>query len=482
MIRILPKTLVAWLFLAIQSASAQSPVPTIEKVVDLFTGQDLGGVIRGASNPRDGMLKVGANFYFLSENGGVGNAGTVSVFDPVNRTVTEVAALDNSTGVSPLGTPARIGDQLYFTTSSGGISNRGTICRFYLTNNAVSNVFNLHTNQAANGITPNGSMFPVGDELYFTTTSGGISNHGTIMKFHVVSNTVTKVHDFVQAQTGRQPFEGFTRVGDSLYFTTFTGGTNSASGFPNGAGTLGRLDLGSGMVTKLLDLPTNHTAFPGHNPVLVGSNTLYFMTTGNATRPGALNKFDLGSGQFTTLFNFTTNNNNEFGRFPYCPLTEFAGDLYFTTQQGGFITGATTNRGVLGRYNIASGQVTKLLDFSHTNNPPATGSSPYGGATWDNENGKPVMYFLTRTGGAFNSGTILKLTFPAPAEPVRLSGVVSGPNITVSWTGGYSPFRVQFTTNLLTMPWTDDLTLGGTNRSFTAPRDGNHAFVRVLSP
>ncbi len=90
--------------------------------------------------------------------------------------------------------------------------------------------------------------------------------------------------------TGPPAFEGFTQVGNQLYFNTFTGGNATTTGQTpasgNGAGTLSVLDVttsGSEALSTLALLPLGDgsTRLPAHNPFYsAAQNALFFTTVG----------------------------------------------------------------------------------------------------------------------------------------------------------------------------------------------------------
>ncbi len=462
---------------------------TVEKVADLnFVASD--GIGYGGYYPLDRFVQVGTNLWFTTERGGTYDVGTISRFNLVTREVVEVVSLDesyaNNIGSNPDGGLLVVGDEAYFTTKNGGVGDNGTIVKINLTNGTVTVLHHFDETGNITGETPRGGLTLIGNSLFCTTSGGGSNRMGTIVRFSLESNVVSWVHHFDGANTGRQPYEGFTKVGDAYYFTTFTGGTNTATGFGNGAGILGRMtfdEFDNPVITKVLDLGTGYTAFPAQNPILVGTNSLYFMTVGNNANPGAIVRYDIDTGFSTNLFYFTNDPVAQvlYGKQPgYNGLTEWLGELYFMMRQGG-----TNNQGVIAKFNIASNTVTKLVDLGGTGvNSIGYPNLSFNSGLVVEETNRFFIYYPISRGGAntppgINNGcgTIVRVALPAP--PIELALEPSGPDeMTLTWTGGYSPFNVECLEDLTTGTWTTVLE-GVTNRSVTISNLTERAFFRV---
>ena len=296
------------------------------------------------------------------------------------------------------------------------------------------------------------------------------------------NGVVSKFLDF-DGTNGAQPFGSIVPIGPNYYFTTFTGGTNSATGFPNGAGTLQKLSFSNSIpyVTKLINLTTGYTAFPGGEPVLVGSNTLYFTTDGNASQPGSIIKYDINTGKWTNLFNFVTNAVAlaAYGKQPQyegAPVL-YNNQLYMTT-----FTGGTSNKGTIITFSLSNNTVTKLADLEGSGGL-ALGGSPYNSGLLyqDPVTGRNRIYFpISRggvNGGATGFGTILSLSLPPP--PISTSLTNNGSGLTLSWTGGYSPYNVDLSSDLSTPSWTTNWLSNLTNSSVDLSPRGGASFYRV---
>jgi uncharacterized repeat protein (TIGR03803 family) len=466
--------------LALKLHSGIAVAQVVEKVADLNLA---GG---GPGSPLDRFTQVGSSLWFTTEKGGVFDpAGTISRFDLETREVVVMASLQNSTGTSPESSLLIIGDEGYFTTKSGGTGNAGTIAKINLTSGTITTLFNFPQNIAATradgsqiGATPRAGLTRIGDELWTIASSGGISNRGAIVKYNLTNETVALVANLDGPLLGGQAFDGFTAVGtNEWYFTTFSGGSTFATpGLTLGAGTLGRLMLdesGAPVLERLIDLPGGATQFPALAPTLVGTNSLYFSTTGPNIDPGAIIRYDFDTDTWTNLFSFPTVTATNIGSRPgYSGLLEFRGDLFFINRLGG-----TNNAGAVMKFNIASNSVTKLADLG---GPLAqslgSASGFFGSGTLVTENGRNYVYFPLTSGGVNNNGTIIRIDLaafrinvaPAPNNQVRLW-----------WEGGYPPFTLQQRTNLLEGEWSDLIT-DLTNRAVSIPATNPPTYFRVI--
>jgi uncharacterized repeat protein (TIGR03803 family) len=492
---------------AVAALAEHTTAQTVEKVADLnFVSID--GVGFGGYEPLGRLTQVGTNLWFTTDKGGTFDAGTVSRYDLVTREVVEVASFDNTTGKGSESCLLTIGNEGYFTTKSGGTGGAGTLAKVDYTSGAVTVLYHFPENSASNrtnglqtGATPRGSLTRIGDELWTTTSLGGTANRGTIVRYHLTTGVASLVANLDGPQLGGQAFAGFTAVGnDAWYFTTFSGGSTFATttgsyaltlpngstlqitnSLPLGAGTLGRLtfdEFGQPLVSRVVDLTNGYPQFPGTEPTLVGTNSLYFGTTGPNNAPGAIIRYDLDTGTWTNLFSFSTNGANAlaYGTRPgYSAFVEWLGELYFLTRQGG-----VSNLGVVAKFNLASNTVTKLADFEGTAGAAlgrATGIFDNSGLLVE-ENGRFHIYYTVTSGGVNNRGTILRVNLPAP--PIHLALAPAAPGeLALTWTGGYAPFTVQARQSLTSGDW-DNLIGNVAQRAATISMTNRHAFFRVI--
>ncbi len=501
-----PLVLFRFVVLAIAPAVAlPTRAQTVEKVADLnFASVD--GVGFGGYSPLASLVQVSTNLWFTTDSGGTFDAGTISRFDLVTREVVEVASFDNATGTGSESALLVIGNEGYFTTKSGGTGAAGTIAKINFDTEAVTVLYNFPANNATTrgngtqwGATPRASLTRIGDELWTLTSSGGTSNRGTIVRYNLTNGVTSLVTNLDGPLLGGQAFAGLTPAGSNAwYFTTFSGGSSFATttgsytillpdGSPVqitnslniGAGALGRVtfdEAGIPQVTRVADMTNGYPQFPGTEPTFVGTNSLYFGTTGPNNAPGAIIRYDLDTGAWTNLFSFSTNPapSLAYGTRPgYSAFVEWLGELYFLTRQGGI-----SNLGVVAKFNIASNTVIKLADFEGQTTSSlgrATGIFDNTGSIVEETN-RFFLYYTITSGGVNNRGTLIRVALPPP--PIIASLTPTGTNtLNLTWTGGYLPFSVEGT-GLGAGGWTNvvpDLT----NRHFTLPISGAAGYFRV---
>ena len=153
------------------------------------------GVGVGGYYPLDRFVQVGSNLWFTTERGGTYDAGTISRFDLVTREIVQVASLDesatNNVGSNPDGGLLVVGDEAYFTTKNGGAGDNGTIAKINLTDGLITVLHDFDASGEITGETPRGGLTLIGDSLFCTTSSGGSNDMATILRFSLTSNAVS---------------------------------------------------------------------------------------------------------------------------------------------------------------------------------------------------------------------------------------------------------------------------------------------------
>lgn len=498
------KVLVGLLLAAIIQFGDRLQAQTVEKVADLTFGLDAGGAGRGGYAPLDRFTQVSKDLWFTTSRGGTYDLGTISRFDLLTHQVVQVASLDNNTGTKPESPLLVVGDEAYFTTVGGGLSNKGTISKIDLASGAVSPVFFFPSNGVPTGATPRAGLTRVGDDLWTLTQSGGTSNRGVVLKYNLNSGIASLITNLDGPLLGGQALDGFTQVGDALYYLTQSGGTTfkttnyPVSVLPDGstlvitnslalgAGVLGRLTFdgtGAPIVTKVFDLPGGSTQFPATAPILVGTNSLYFTSTGPNSLPGAILRYELDTGLLVNLFSFSTNPipARLYGTRPgYSGLTEWLGELYFINRNGGTnSTAPNSGGGTVAKFNVASNTVTKLVDLGNSNLEASLGSPGgfFGAGTIVQETNRFFIYYPLTSGGVKDLGTIIRISLPP--QPILLSVAVTEPDtVTLAWTGGYPPFDVLTNGSIAT----DSLNWSVAHGGVTATENTTNWVLRLPAP
>jgi uncharacterized repeat protein (TIGR03803 family) len=132
---------------------------------------------------------------------------------------------------------------------------------------------------------PQAGLILTGNTLYGTTLGGGTNGSGTVFSVSTNGSNFITLYNFSAEATnhlgintnsdGAQPYAGLILSGNTLYGTTFVGGTN-------GSGTVFSLSLGMGSVNPQLAIvpsaaafvlawPTNPTGFTLQSTTNLGS-------------------------------------------------------------------------------------------------------------------------------------------------------------------------------------------------------------------
>jgi uncharacterized repeat protein (TIGR03803 family) len=190
---------------------------------------NLGYALDG-SNPY-GALVLGrdGNFYGVTFNGGISNAGTVFQFS-TNGTLTTLHSFtgngSSDDGAHPYLAPLVEGMDgvFYGTTYAGGTNNDGTIFQIA----AGGTLTNLLEFNSTNGLNPYGGLnFDTDGNLYGTAAFGGTHNFGTA--FRITTNGVlTTLFEFGGADGLQYPVGGMVPGNNNILFgTTFEGGAHN---------------------------------------------------------------------------------------------------------------------------------------------------------------------------------------------------------------------------------------------------------------
>lgn len=407
-------------------ASFVCAAPTLTKLADFNNTDPLRSP--APQNVNDSPILIGDKLWFTCEKGGANAVGTLSTFDIATNTVSVQLSFDNETGQTPKASPVVDGTDLYMTTigSTSG-SNYSTLFKFDLaTNTYAGRLWEATGGSTPHARSPWGGVNVVdrgegnGKDLYFSTYSGGSPSTGTIQRYQTDTGLTTQVYSFPDSPGAKAPYKGFTAVGTNLYFTTFNGG--------NGLGTLCKLDAsvrGAETVTVLAAMPTgngdNYSQLPSHNPYYRPiDNSLYFTTVGSNTQPGALMKFDLTTNTLSFLHRVQGAAASA-GPFPegnkcYGPVSEWNNELYYTTIGGGANATGTAVGGTINRYNLKTGVHDTLFNLdAGTNN--GYGGETRGGLVFNGSTATPAFYLITKQGGLYDHGTVLRMDLDAMAIP-----------------------------------------------------------------
>src|SRR5664280_2550181 len=380
----------------------------------------------------------------------------------------------NSDGAKPLGGLILSGNTLYGTAQGGGGSGVGTV---FAINTDSSGFTNLHSFTAttgpnftnSDGAHPYAVLILSGKTLYGTSVDGGSSGNGTVFAVSTNGTGFTNLYNFSGGNDGANPEGGLVLAGNTLYGTTFYGGTN-------GNGTVFAISTNGTGFTKLYSFTAKNyngatggmTNSDGANPyavLILSGNTLYgTASTGGDSDFGIGTVFAINtdSSGFTNLHSFIGN-----AAEPFAGLILSDNTLYGTaTLQG------NSGYGTVFAVNTNGTGFTNFYNFSGSSD----GAYPEGTLVLSGN-----TLYGTAEGGASPSanGTVFSLSLGSAPQ---LNITSSGTNVILTWTNTASGFTLLFTTNLVApVVWSTNSTapvvISGQN-TVTNPISGTQKFYR----
>ena len=270
----------------------------------------------------------------------------------------------------------------------------------------------------SDGAYPLAGLILSGNTLYGTTYGGGTNGYGTVFAVNTNGTGFTNLHNFTGSNDGAEPYAELILSGNTLYGTTYQGGTN-------GYGTVFAVNTDGTCFTNLHSFTT--TVYPGYggnrinsdgaNPIaglILSGNTLYGTAHyGGTNGYGAVFAVNTDGTGFTTLYNFTAMSysgsidkyTNSDGAYPWAGLTLSGNTLYGTAYQGGThgygtVFALTTNgTGFTNLYNFTGGSdgaypQAKLI---------LSGNTLYGTANWGGTNWDGTVFAVNTDGASFTN-------------------------------------------------------------------------------
>ncbi|HRY97934.1 MAG TPA: hypothetical protein P5550_02655 [Bacteroidales bacterium] len=244
----------------------------------------------------------------------------------------------------------------------------------------------------SSGMNPEGSLIQATDgKCYGMASSGGANLLGTLFRYDPSSQTFSKILNFDGPQYGRQPQGSLMQASNGKLYGM------TAYGGAYDSGCLFSWDPSSQVFTRLHDFSGTGGSVPWGSLVQASNGKLYGLTSyGGANNFGTLFSFDPATGQHSKLFDFSGPGTSSNGAYPYGELLEFStGKLYGMAYGGG-----SSNAGLIFEYDFTSSTFTAKKDFTYTN-----GGLP-NGSLMKAANGK--LYGLTQSGGSSNAGILFE--------------------------------------------------------------------------
>ena len=274
------------------------------------------------------------------------------------------------------------GSTLYGTAYGGGSSNFGTVFAVNASGSGFSNLYtftgaiyntNTHTYITTDGANPSGGLVLSSNMLFGTTYAGGSNDEGTVFAVNTNGGGYGILHNFLGGGDGSNPEGGLVLSGNTLYGTTFLGGTA-------GEGSIFRINTDGSDFTNIYSFSGGTN---GSNPeagLVVSGNTLYGTTYGayfgQSSGYGTVFRVNTDGSSFSNVYTFTGGSD---GANPEAGVLLSGSTLYGTASAGGDFFGTVF------KVNINGGGFNSYsFNFSVGANPQAglllLGNTLYGTA------------------------------------------------------------------------------------------------------
>jgi len=295
--------------------------------------------------PYGKLVEVGNRvFYGVTDRDNFLRYGGIFMYDANADSLTIVHRFDEINGKSPQGTPVIASNgKMYGLTTSGGVNGYGVIYEYDTINNQYTKKHDL---TITTGGFPTASFIEASNgKLYAVTSSGGVNNGGTIIEYDIVSDVLTKIHDFTSG-FGLNPSGNLVERSGLLYGTTGIGGTSG--------GTLFQIDINTSLYTVLHQF--TGTASSG-SPMIASNDKLYGVTQETGVNfAGEVYEYDFTNSTLTILGTL-----NDLGLASGIgTLVEAGNGRLF----GACYNGGSDGEGGIFEYNITTDLLTKHFDYT----------------------------------------------------------------------------------------------------------------------
>lgn len=359
---------------------------TYSKKID-FDGMNLGTYPNGVLIEITDNVLIGITTY-----GGTNDLGVLFEYNITTNTyLKKYEFIDGENGSVPGSSICKASNnKIYGVTQVGGANNYGVFYEFDLDTDNYTKKFDFDSD--INGAPSfDGLMEASNGKIYGISYSGGLNGDGFIYNYDLLTETLTKISDFDNTTSGKQPCSALVETSNGkLYGTTSSGGL-----YDNGV--VFEFDLFTNILVKKLDfdgLAYGRTPRMGFS---IGNNGKLYGATrnGGINDSGTLFEYDP---EIDTIIRQISFNSTLQGKDPHGSLVQIEnGMIYGMTNSGGM-----NNSGVIFEINPTTHDYSKIFDF----NPEETGSMPYGNLM-QASNGN--LYGMTKQGGAFDFGTVFEI-------------------------------------------------------------------------
>jgi uncharacterized repeat protein (TIGR03803 family) len=241
------------------------------------------------ANPYAGLILSGDTLYGTATNGGSGGVGTVFAvktnamgFKNLHNFIPKI----NSDGAYPNGELILSVNTLYGTTRQGGLSGWGAVFALSTDGTSFTNLhsftsLNQNTGTNTDGVLPTAGLILSADTLYGTASGGGSSGKGTVFALKTDGTGFRNLHSFTYDSglgnsDGANPNAGLLLSGGTLYGTAFMGGASDN-------GTVFAVSTDGTRFTTLYHFTGGNDGAAPRAGLVLSGNTLYGTTWGGGS-------------------------------------------------------------------------------------------------------------------------------------------------------------------------------------------------------
>jgi uncharacterized repeat protein (TIGR03803 family) len=318
---------------------------------------------------------------------------------------------------------------------------------------AGGNNSSLHAYTNTEGLQPQAGMLLSGDTLYGTTFAGGTNGTGTVFALNTNGSPFQVLHQFAPVTGGLTNLDGLEiRAGLLLSGNTLYG--TAGAGGPQHWGTVFSINTDSSGFKVLhsfgTNVDSNGNPLDGGLPeggLVLSGDTLYGTTAAGGIYYGTVYSLQTNGSNYTVLYRFgtlLTNNQPGDGINPNGTLVLSGNTLYGTANGGG---DPLSGNGTVFSLDTNGGHFTVLHAFSAvTNGTNFDGANPpdqlvLSGGT---------LYGTATAGGAKGGGTVFSLTLPAAPSPALsvVPPLAGSATLTIAWPDTASGFILESNTDV----------------------------------
>ncbi len=392
-------------------ASTKPGVAATFEILHQFRGGPNDG-----SSPQSQLVvsEDGRTLYGTTYNGGTDAGGTIfSLTREENGTWRKTIHHSFESPNNPFAGLVAWGQKFYGTTTSYGEFANGSVFMFDPSNNSVRIILDLNVNPERTGSIPQARLHVKNGRLYGAAAQGGAGGGGTIFSLSRPANLrdpwpVTIIHRF-NGRNGFNAAPGFTITGDGeIYGNTYTGHATTSDGVAYGL-TPVDVDANEWTSTILHRFSQNSDGYQPYGELVEDGGALYGTTNrSTGNGPGTIFRLLRKNGVWQRETLVEFPGVTNGPRYMYSGLVKDSqGNFYGASNEGGAFNFGTVFR--LSRPAKVGGRW-RLAVLHHFRQHD--GRIPAAPPAVYEANGQVILYGTTTDGGRNNHGTIYRIVLP----------------------------------------------------------------------